>query len=545
MFLSVRHLTIEFSTPQGTVRAVDDISMDIEREEIVGIAGESGSGKSMTALAIMGLLPEAARVTAGEIWYQPETDKAAVNLLALSPEASTKWRGRQVAMVFQNAGAALNPTMPCGEQVAEVLRYHFGMTKSTAKSAVMALFERVHIRETERVYHSYPFEISGGQQQRVLTALAVASKPALLIADEPTTALDPAAQESVLSLLTSLCREHRTALLIISHDPAVIFDQCDRIAVMYKGKKVEEGSGAQLQKSPVHPYTLALQLSRPQAACKVERLPDADSVLSGHRVLPRLISEEEEKQRLAYLKQTTPVLSVRDLTVRYVTERNFWGHATQWLYPVRHLSFEVHPQQTIGLVGRSGSGKSTLARAVAGMLPIFSGNLWWHTSEGNPVLLSAGLKNRSPLLRRQIHLIFQQPEMALDPRQTAGEAVEEGMIVHALYKNRKERREKVNELLEEVGLSGDLADRLPHTLSGGQRQRVCIARALSVEPRLLICDEVVSALDLTVQATILNLLKDVQAKFNFACLFISHDPGVIRHMCDEVIELEEPEDRLI
>jgi peptide/nickel transport system ATP-binding protein len=535
--LSIRHLTIGFETPQGMQQVVSDVSIDIGPGDMVGMAGESGSGKSMTALAIMGLLPEGARVLSGEIWYQGQNDQPAVNLLELHPEQYVYWRGTHLGLVFQNAASALNPTMRCGEQVAEVLRKHRNMDKGSARATILALFKRVELADADRLYDSYPHQISGGQQQRIMIAMAIACKPALLIADEPATALDPAAQEAVLNLLKSLCQEYHCSLLLISHDPAIVFEQCDRVVIMYKGEKVEAGRSREVQERPRHPYTRALLFCRADPTQKVHRFPDAAAVLSGDFASPRVVSAGEEAQKRRMLQRVPPLLSVRGLTVRYVTRKNFFGGCVAEIAPVRDISFQVHPRQTLGIIGPSGSGKSTLARAIAGMVPIHSGLLEWRSREGDVTLLPPAILQRDTALRREIQMVFQQPELALNPRQSIGQAIQEPMKVHGLYDTDQQRRKKALELLTEMGLDSDMALRLPHELSGGQRQRVCIARALSVAPRLLICDEVVSALDVTVQATILNLLKDIQDKFNVACLFISHDPGVIRQMCDEVIEM--------
>jgi len=529
--LEIKDLTIEFRTERETIRAVDSISLQLDKSDTLGIVGESGSGKSVTALSIMRLLPSPpAKIVSGSILFEPAGAASAVDLLKLPDAAIQKIRGKEIAMIFQEPMTSLNPVFPCGNQVTEAIQLHQKVSFEAAKELTIKLFERVQLPNPTRIFNAFPHQISGGQKQRVMIAMAMSCNPSILIADEPTTALDVTVQKAILDLMRDLKDESGLSMMFISHDLGVIAEVCDRVAVMFQGEIVEEGPVEQILRSPEHPYTQGLVACRPSLHRKLWRMPTVPDFLENKQFDARLITESETSIRNKALYAQKPLLSVKNLKVRFPTKTNWLGKTTEWLYAVDDVSFDVYAGETFGLAGESGCGKTTLGRAVARLSAAHSGEIFY---KGVDLLQLDEAAFRQ--FRREIQVVFQDPYASLNPRMTIGDAIMEPMQVHHLYDNNAKRREKTIELLETVGLQADYFQRYPHEFSGGQRQRICIARALSLEPRFLVCDEMVSALDVSIQATMLNLLMDLQERFGLSYLFISHDLSVIKQMCDRLM----------
>lgn len=527
--LEIKDLSIDFQSESGTTRAVDDISLQLDRGETLGIVGESGSGKSVTALSVMRLLPAPpARISGGGIWYY--RDETPVNLLQLPDPDMRRIRGADIAMIFQEPMTSLNPVFRCGNQVTEALQLHRKMSYAAARDATLQLFERVKLPDPVRIFNAYPHQISGGQKQRVMIAMAMSCNPQILIADEPTTALDVTVQKAILDLMRELREESGLSMLFISHDLGVISEICDRVVVMFRGKIVEEGPAEQILRAPQHPYTRGLVACRPSLHRRLERMPTIGDFTENKDFEAKVVTAKETEARQTALYAQPPVLQVKNLVVRYPKKKNWLGQPVEWLHAVDDVSFEVFPGETFGLAGESGCGKTTLGRSIARLSAAYSGEVWYK----NVDLQQLTTEGFQPY-RREIQVVFQDPYASLNPRMTIGEAITEPMQVHRLHENDRARHDKTIELLETVGLQADHFQRYPHEFSGGQRQRICVARALSLQPRLLICDEMVSALDVSVQATVLNLLMELREKFGLTYLFISHDLSVIKQMCDRVL----------
>ena len=527
--LRISDLEVHFKGESGDVKAVDQITLTLEKGESLGLVGESGSGKSVTALSVMGLLPPNARITSGKIIFQGE------NLLTSGKKYLRSLRGYNVSMIFQEPLTSLNPVMRCGEQVAESIRIHQHINTKEAKEKVIALFEKVMLPRPENIYRSYPHQLSGGQKQRVMIAMAIANNPDLLIADEPTTALDVTVQKEIIQLLGRLKQEYGMSLLFISHDLAVISEVADRVAVMYKGRIVESGEIQQVYRNPQHPYTRALLACRPPEKGKPERLPVIDEFLEGEvfmeRQEPETVVSEKEKQKVDY--EQSPLLDVEGLVKKYPLKKSLLGKTKKYLQALDHVSLKVFPGETLGVVGESGSGKTTLGRSILRLIEPDEGRIFFN--EKDLMQLSrTGLKNE----RRHMGIVFQDPYSSLNPRMSIGRAIMEPMKVYNLYGSNKERMLKTIELLEKVGLKAEHFNRYPHEFSGGQRQRIVIARALSLQPKFIICDEAVSALDVSVQALVLNLLNQLKQEFGFTYIFISHDLSVVRYMSDRIVVMK-------
>ena len=548
ILLEVKNLTVRFQTEDGLITAINDISFKLHRGETVGIVGESGSGKSVTSLSIMRLLNEPpANIAGGEILYYSE-DGSVVNLLTLSEEEIRHYRGNEIAMIFQEPMTSLNPVHRCGNQVMEAILNHQKISKTEARQQTITLFEKVKLPDPERAFMSYPHQLSGGQKQRVMIAMAISCNPSVLIADEPTTALDVTVQKRILDLMKDLQHELDTAVMFITHDLGVIADIADRVIVMYKGNIVEEGTVQDIFKSPKHPYTKSLLACRPPLEGRLRRLPIVSDFMEVEKneagisiikekantienVLASVkIPQAEINERAQNLMKNEPLLQVKNLKTYYPSKRNFWGKTIEYVKAVDDVSFDVYPGETLGLVGESGCGKTTLGRTILRLSPATEGSILYKGQD------LTNLKDESlKELRRDIQIIFQDPYSSLNPRMTVGSAILEPMQVHGLYENDKERKEKVIELLETVSLDGSHFNRYPHEFSGGQRQRICIARALALNPKFIICDESVSALDVSVQAQVLNLLIDLRQKRNFTCIFISHDLSVVKFISDRMV----------
>lgn len=547
--LSIRDLRISFRSDGEWQAAVKGISFDVYRGETIGIVGESGSGKSVTCLSVMNLVDvPPAKINSGEILFYNE-DGSIKDLLKLSEQEKIDYRGNDVSMIFQEPMTSLNPVFTCGNQVAETLLIHQQISKKEAREKTLKLFEKVELPDVERVFSAYPHQLSGGQKQRVMIAMAMACKPSLLIADEPTTALDVTVQQKILHLMEDLKNEMDSSILFVTHDLGVVAEIADRVIVMYRGEIVEEGTVANIFKNPKHPYTKSLLACRPPLEFKMRSLPIVSDFMdvqinpSNQKVemISKDISVEdvltdykidriESNKRVQQLMQQEPILSVKNLQTHFISKRDFFGRPTKWIKAVDNVSFDVYPGETLGLVGESGCGKTTLGRSLLRLNKVTAGQVFF---EGKDVLsLSMKELNR---MRRDIQIIFQDPYSSLNPRMTIGNAIMEPMKYHQMYDSDKERKNKVIELLETVSLKEKHFYRYPHQFSGGQRQRICIARALGLKPKFIICDESVSALDVSVQAQVLNLLLSLRETFNFSYIFISHDLSVVKFMSDRMM----------
>ncbi len=543
--LDVRNLSVAFPTKAGTIKAVKSVSFSIEPGQTLGLVGESGSGKSVTSLALISLLESTTQVS-GEIWFCDSNtpDAKPVDLLTLSLEERRRYRGRLISMIFQEPLTSLNPVYTCGDQLVEALRLHQDLDSSAAEAKAIALFEEVKLPEPKQVLGRYPHQLSGGQQQRVMIAIALAGNPAVLIADEPTTALDVTIQSTILDLLRDLQTDRGTAILFITHDMGVVSQIADRVAVMYKGDLVEIAPVYDLFANPQHPYTQGLLNCRPRPNKQLRRLPTVSDFMSvgedkeitatvrteaERAELLAEVSPAEIEQHRAEILQQQPLLKVKELTKGFPVSHGFFGKKTEFR-AVDSVSFDVYPGETLGLVGESGCGKSTLSRCLLRLIEPTSGSI---SFDGKSVLDLRSEEMRR--LRREMQIVFQNPYGSLDARQTIGSAIMEPMRIHGLGGSAARRRSRTADLLERVGLDASAMSRMPFEFSGGQRQRVCIARTLACEPKFIICDESVSALDVSVQAQVLNLLKDLQQDFNLTYIFISHDLSVVKFVSDRIM----------
>lgn len=543
--LNVCNLSVEFPSEHGVIQAVRDISFDVVSGETLAVVGESGSGKSVTSLATMGLLPFYARVK-GEIVFR-HPDGKTVNLLSLPPQERQKYRGGVISMVFQEPMTSLNPVFTCGNQVMEAFRLHNDVSQEEAQKRVVDLFREVKLPDPEGILNRYPHQLSGGQIQRVMIAMALSGNPMLLIADEPTTALDVTIQATILELLREIRDRRQMSILFITHDMGVVSQIADRVVVMYQGKIMETAKAYDLFADPQHPYTKGLLSCRPRPDRNLKRLPTvADFMevvttetgeltiipkptnpLSESRFAP--VPLEEKAKRAEALLHQPPLLSVQSLTKSFPIRRGLFGKRSE-LLAVDHVSFDVYPGETLGLVGESGCGKSTLSRVLLRLVEPTSGTVLF---DGQSVFdMEADALRR---LRRDMQIVFQNPFGSLDARQSIGSAIIEPMIIHAIEDTAQARRDRAIDLLERVGLDRSAMNRYPHEFSGGQRQRICIARTLACKPRFIICDESVSALDVSVQAQVLNLLKDLQHEFQLTYIFISHDLNVVKFVSDRIM----------
>lgn len=536
LLLDIKNLTISFIQREEETIAAESIEFTLRKGETLGIVGESGSGKSVTALAIMGLLPpDTARISSGEIIFNEE-NVSAVDLLKLDPKKIRNYRGSKISMVFQEPMTSLNPVMKCGRQLVETLALHEKQTAKDARTKALQLLSEVRIDNPKRVFNAYPHEISGGQKQRVMIAIAMACRPSLLIADEPTTALDVSVQKTILELFRDLQLRHGMGMIFITHDLAVVSDVADKLIVMQKGKIVEQASVAEVFNHPRHPYTQGLIACRPPLDERLKFLPTVDDFINKKEdsaINRQIISIEERKNEHKLLYKQEPVLSIKDLWVRFPQKTNIFGKVLDWKTVVNKISLDVYPGETLGLVGESGCGKTTLGRGILRLVEAASGKIIYKGTE-----LSRLSQRELRMFRKNIQIIFQDPYSSLNPKLTIGEMITEPMQVHNLLDNDSRRKEKAKALLEMVGLEPGLFTRFPHQFSGGQRQRICIARALALEPEFIICDESVSALDISHQAQVLNLLNQLKKDFHFTYIFISHDLAVVKFMSDRIMVME-------
>jgi len=524
--LKVTNLTISFKTELALLEVVHGICFDINKNEILGLVGESGSGKSVTSLAIMGLLPDNTSKTKGKILFQ-END-----LNKLKNTEYKNIRGAQIAMVFQDPMSALNPSLTCGTQVVEMLKQHHIGLKKSYKNNVINLFKKVKLPRPEQLFNQYPHQISGGQKQRVMIAMAIACKPQLLIADEPTTALDVTVQKEIILLLKEIQQETKMSIFFISHDLALVSEIANRVVVMQNGNIIEQGFTKDIYKNPKEIYTKALLNARPSLKKRLKKVPTVDDFLN-NTVQNIEVTAEQRAETHQKIYSKPPLLEINNLSTYFNISKSWFAKNNQIVKAVNSVSFKVYEQETVGLVGESGCGKTTLGRSILLLEKPQSGEIKYKGQ--NLLKLSPkAIKN----IRKDIQIIFQDPYSSLNPRLQVGQALMEPMKVHGLYKSTKERRQKTLELLEKVGLEPQHFYRYPHEFSGGQRQRIGIARTIALQPKIIICDESVSALDVSVQAQILNLLNQLKTDFNFTYIFISHDLAVVKYMADQLLVMQ-------
>ena len=582
--LDVCHLTVQFKTDNGVIQAVNDISFQVPKGQTLGIVGESGSGKSVTSLAVMGLIPSPpGQVTQGEIYFQLPEESGRIDLRSLSPQQMQNLRGEQISMIFQEPMSSLNPVYTCGFQLTEAILQHQDISKEAATQQAIERLQEVKLlptdaelqcememaqptwstfqiqqeiaRRRQEMLNRYPHELSGGQIQRIMIAMAIVCNPALLIADEPTTALDVTVQARILDLLRELRDRRGMSMIFITHDLGIIAEIADQVAVMYQGKIVESGSVWDIFSSPQHPYTKGLLACRPKPEQNQPRLPTVADFMTtainadGEAVLvekattqmlsiadlesSRQLTAEEAAHRRHSIDQNAPLLTVENLQVGYPV-RGIFGNTRRYVMAVNGVSFQINTGETFGLVGESGCGKTTLARALLRLTPAMGGHVWFN---GQDLLKLKGRYLQK--LRRDMQIVFQDPFSSLDPRMSIGAAIAEPLKIHKVNRGQRNRQERVAYLLERVGLDPACIKRFPHEFSGGQRQRICIARALALNPQFIICDESVSALDVSVQAQVLNLLKELQSELNLTYIFISHDLAVVKFMSDRILVMNQ------
>jgi peptide/nickel transport system ATP-binding protein len=578
--LDVRNLLVEFASDNKVTKAVDKIGFTLKRGEKLGIVGESGSGKSVTSLAIIGSIQKPGKISGGEIWYK-DKGATAVNFLELSEEKKRLYRGNKVAMIFQEPMSALNPVYDIGFQITEAILVHQKVSPAEARRQAISLLQEVklipqddelqkqylaekanissnrqvdeYINDRKRTFlKRYPHELSGGQLQRVTIAMAISCNPKILIADEPTTALDVTVQATILDLLRELCRDRGMSLIFITHDLGVIAELVDRVVVMYRGKIVEAGAIEEIFTNPQHPYTKGLLACRPNLENQLRYLPTVSDFLSeekddrGEFIIKEkqvelspekqeIVTPEQQRQRRHELEnQKDPILvSVKNLRVAFPIKGVF-GRTKNYFMAVNDVSFDVYHGETLGLVGESGCGKSTLAKTLMLLNPSMQGKIIFDKTNISE-LLEQRKEASIRKMRKRIQIVFQNPYSSLNPRMSIGKAIAEPLLIHEPQQTEKERRDRVRYLLERVGLDANSYNRFPHQFSGGQRQRICIARALALNPSFIICDESVSALDVSVQAQVLNLLKELQQELGLTYIFISHDLNVVKFMSDRIM----------
>ena len=546
--LEFKNLVTEFRTEGISVKAVKGVSFTLNKGETIGIVGESGSGKSVTSLSAMRLIPSPpGEITGGEIIFH-QNDGTSTDLLKISEDQMRTFRGNNIAMIFQEPMTSLNPVFTCGNQVVEAIILHQKLNKKQAKELTIKLFEEVQLPDPERIFSTYPHQISGGQKQRVMIAMAMSCQPSVLIADEPTTALDVTVQKTILQLMQKLQKERDMGIMFITHDLGVIAELADKVVVMYKGDIVEQGNVWDIFTNPLHPYTKGLLACRPPLDKRYTFLPtvsdfmkvddDGNIIDNGISVedftKDLTIPDRDRKAKQEKLFAQEPILQIKNLKTHFPIRNGFFGGVTGHVKAVDDISFDVYPGESLGLVGESGCGKTTCGRTILRLEEPTEGQMIY---KGKDIAKMNTEELRS--FRKEVQIIFQDPYSSLNPRMTIGNAIMEPMQVHGILENDEQRKKRVEELLARVSLDPSHFYRYPHEFSGGQRQRIGIARALAVNPKFIICDESVSALDVSVQAQVLNLLNELKEEFGLTYIFISHDLSVVKYMSDRMVVMQE------
>jgi peptide/nickel transport system ATP-binding protein len=526
--LQIKNLQISFSEDNSSTKAVINSNFNIAKGKMLAIVGESGSGKSVSALSILQLLPRQAKIS-GDILFSADGNTQQ-NLTTLSTKEMNRLRGNKIAMIFQEPMTSLNPVYTCGNQVMEAIMQHQKLSKKEAIQKTIELFDQVSLPEPAAMFNRYPHQLSGGQKQRVMIAMAMSCNPSLLIADEPTTALDVRVQKSILELIKNLQQQKQLSVLLITHDLSLVADFADEIIVMYKGEIVEYGTTKYILSNPQHNYTKALLACKPSGNSKGKKLPIISDFLNSNSHTDKIISETESVILPTIEINTETVLSVQNLSVHYTKAKNIFGKTIAVHKAVDDVSFTVNKNETVGLVGESGCGKTTLGKAILQLIKPTAGIISLNGKD-----IASLNDNEMRIVRKNLQIVFQDPYGSLNPRISIGDAILEPLTVHHLYKNKKERKEKVAALLKTVSLNADHYNRYPHQFSGGQRQRICIARALALDPSFIVFDESVSALDVSVQAQVLNLINELKAQLNFTAIFISHDLSVVHYISNRIL----------
>ena len=546
--LEFKNLVTEFRTEGTSVKAVKGVSFTLNKGETIGIVGESGSGKSVTSLSAMRLIPSPpGEITGGEIIFH-QNDGKSTDLLKISEDQMRMFRGNDIAMIFQEPMTSLNPVFTCGNQIVEAIILHQKLNKKQAKELTIKLFEEVQLPDPERIFSTYPHQISGGQKQRVMIAMAMSCQPSILIADEPTTALDVTVQKTILQLMQKLQKERDMGIMFITHDLGVIAELADKVVVMYKGDIVEQGNVWDIFTNPQHPYTKGLLACRPPLDKRYTFLPtvsdfmkvDENGIIIENNVTVEEFTKDliiptsgrEKRQKELFTKE--PILQIKRLKTHFPIRNGFFGGISDYVRAVDNITFDVYPGETLGLVGESGCGKTTTGRTIIRLEEPTDGEMIY---KGKDIAKMSAKELRE--FRKEVQIIFQDPYSSLNPRMTIGNAIMEPMQVHGILANDEKRKKRVGELLERVNLDPSHFYRYPHEFSGGQRQRIGIARALAVNPKFIICDESVSALDVSVQAQVLNLLNELKKEFGLTYIFISHDLSVVKYMSDRMVVMQE------
>lgn len=525
--LFVEDLSISFRSERGTNKAVEHISFEVRAGKTIAIVGESGSGKSVSSLSILKLLQKNKAIFHnGKFHFEESVSGNEALNLQPQDDVLKELRGKSIAMIFQEPMTSLNPVMTCGEQVAEMLREHKKLTKIEAQKRTIELFHEVKLPRAEEMFSQYPHQLSGGQRQRVMIAMAISCEPKILIADEPTTALDVTVQNSILELLQSLQEKYKMGIIFITHDLGVVADIADDIVVMQRGYIVEKGSAIEVLTNPQHAYTKGLLACRPVMGQKVERLKTVSDFLN-EKNEPHSTADVSSSQKIV---ESETILDVKNLYKIYESSKGIFKKTHSVVKAVNDVSFQISKGETLGLVGESGCGKTTLSRMLLGLIPASEGQILFKGKD-----LCTLSKSEMRDMRKEMQIIFQDPYSSLNPKHTIGDSIMEPMMTFGLFESRKQREQRATELLEKTGLGSEHLSRYPHEFSGGQRQRIVIARALACEASFIVCDEAVSALDVSVQAQVLNLLNDLKRDFSLTYLFISHDLSVVYHISDRIM----------